>query len=362
MDNIKIPVPEPKKIKIKPTLTEKLLDYFFQILFGVSGIVLVFVISTQGKVNQPLIIATLSLCVALIFPKYGFIFLASALGGVLTPQALENIGFIFLSGVFLVIIYNLTEKLFADIGGKAGTLSFFGNMFAFLFVYLIGLSKVYDFDYMSVLWDPAYYTYLDNYIYAFGPICSLMSCVGGHLISVQLQRNHQMKIRIVSYSCINIMGFLILLILNVPFRIVDGTNTITYGAFFINFWHIGALASLSAHHKFKRLFNKYAFYHYMAVGYIAGWIGVGQMGFMVLGGKHGFCAFQGNLVYIYFIDLLNKCFPSVIRHHPKIAVKIISATETHATEKEDHEMKKLEFKHIRHTSHPDNVNKLNTTV
>jgi hypothetical protein len=282
-----------------------------QLLFAEAGILSVYIVSLYGNVNQILVCSGTSLIVSLVFPKYSTFFLSAALGGIMLHSSIENIGFVFVVGFFVMLINNLAANIFVNVGGKPGTIAFISNFLTLCIVYFIGLSKVYDFEILPVLWDPRQYAALNVWIYVFGPFFGSISCLGVHLVGYFREVVEQNTSRVFSYGTMTLFVSFYLQIFSYQYMTYTrGTQfvTVSYGAYFLGFCHAGTLGGISLKYKFSDYLKEYNFHHYIIVGYIAGWVLLGMSGILMMGGKHGFSGFSGNIIYIYSVKLIECLF------------------------------------------------------
>ena len=241
--------------------------------------------------------------ITLLFPKNGLIFLCGGLGSIMNPDTLNNIGFLFVSGFFSFIIHNLTKNLFANIGGKPGTIAFISNLLTFLLVYLISLSKTYNYEPINYIIDNSYYSSLNVYIYLFGPLVSMIASLLVYIVAENIKDIISLTNRLIPYCIVCSFGCVYFLVLSTEYRKLSNLNVLTYGQMYINFVHIGCLVALTIKPRYANINEKYFFQHYIISGILSGFLGIGLMGILLFGGKHGLCAFLGNLIYIYFYKI-----------------------------------------------------------
>jgi len=185
--------------------------------------------------------------VGLLFPKFSIIVLSGCLAACMNPDTLNNPGFLAISGLFIFIIFNITKKLFLNIGGRPGTIGFFSNLLTFLIVYLISLSKSYNYYVMDYIIDYNYFKSLNIYIYIFGPVFAALSSLTVYFIAEFIKVIIAITHRTVAYAIGTSFGSMCLLSFKTVYRdVIYSSNPqvfqVTYGEMFIHFWHIGALS------------------------------------------------------------------------------------------------------------------------
>jgi len=144
---------------------EKLLSYLMEFICCEFGVFSVFILSKYAAFNGVFAVSSTTLVVGLLFPKQAIIFLCGGFASVMNTETLNNPGFLAFSGSLAFLFYRLTLKLFLNIGGRPGTIAFISNLITFLLVYLISLSKSYNYYPMDFVVDLKYFEALNIYIY-----------------------------------------------------------------------------------------------------------------------------------------------------------------------------------------------------
>lgn len=277
-----------------------LIPSFLQFIFCELGFFCVYILTQYAEINSVLACGATVLMVDSIISDYGYVYISGALGSIMNFHALNNPGFLALSGLFSFIIFILVRKILLNIGGKPGTIAFLGNLVTFLLVYLISLGKSFNYQPMKYIINLEYFKSLNIYCFIFGPCFSSVATLSVHLLSIRVKDLISIRNRLISYGIVTAYGSLILLTFKLPFRHMPDKTEISYGEMYINYWHIGSLGGLSFENVYRNN-SRYSIVNYLLAGYIGGWIGVGFMGVMLFGGKHGACALIGNVIYIYLI-------------------------------------------------------------
>jgi len=268
----------------------------------------------------------------------------------MNPETLFNTNFLFLSGLVSYIIYYFTQKLYLGLGGRPGTIAFLANIITFLLVCLISFVKNYKYFPIDYIFDKNYYANLNIYIYIYGPSICILGSILVYYLAEYLKSVIEITHRTVAYGIICMFGCMFLLSLTTEFRVVtysDNTNIkITYGEMYINFWHIGTLSGLTIKTKYRED-GQNAIFNYIAASLLSSLIGLGLMGVVILGGKHGLCAFLGNVIYIYY---LNQNFPlqekSGIKTNEFFNQVINNNNNINEVKKGNYQINKIQFNEI----------------
>jgi hypothetical protein len=223
--------------------------------------------------------------------------------------AIVHMGFILFTGFIITLFYLLIPNFLQGIGGRPGTIAFLSNLTTLTLEYLINLTKIYQFDIPKFLFQIDQYKILNNYIFVIAPILTAISSFLVHYIADVRDDILKITHRIFAYGIVTLLGTQIILCFSDFNNFTSGSINISYAAYFANFWHIGTLCGLSIKSRFYFNYIKgYCFYHYLIVGYFAGWLGIGLCGIVVIGGKHGFVAFLAGNIYIWSLKLIYYLF------------------------------------------------------
>lgn len=315
----------------KSTESDKhsLKQLFTEYCFAWSGQLSVYLFYTYGDVNPVLASSVLTLIITLIFPEFFVpIFQTGCLASIMDPEAVVNIGFIFSNGLVITLIYYFGKNLFLNIGGRAGTIAFLSNLTLITLqnlVYSPG-ANTYTYPVFKYLLNLEQYKYLNFYIYFFGPLLTCFAAVLIHILAEIKDNIVKITHRCFAYGIVCTVGCLVLLTFKREYY-NTGNEAMDYSIIYISFWHIGSLSGLTTKIRFKYYTKNYYFYHYLISGYIGGWIFIFLAGIFFLGGKHGFMAFLGNLVYLNLIEYLHsKNFFGLkyIKNENEIMIKIVN--------------------------------------
>lgn len=281
--------------------------FLIEFLFMESGVFSIYGLTKYAKLNSVMNLSCLTIVINLVAPKYVVAFLTGGFISNMYPDTFVNPGFLLLSGFFSFILYQLSKKLLLNIGGRPGSLAFFGNSISFLVVYLISLSGIYEFKYDILLIDYDYYKKLNVYIYIFGPIVCMTASISVDLIAYYYSdliiRTH----RLLAFSVVACMGSMFLQIISIEYRILPSGNIDTYGTMLINFINIGAISGVTSRVRF--LPNQKYFYYfcnYAFISLVCSFIGIGFLGIFRVGGKHGIVALSGNFIIIHLSNCIFK--------------------------------------------------------
>jgi len=240
-----------------------------------------------------------------MFPKLGVAFLTGAFASVMNPETLQNPGFLVLSGFFSFILYLLTKKLFLDIGGRPGTLAYLGNSLTFLIIYLGSLSGNYEYKTSIILIDHDYYKSLNVFVYIFGPLISVVAAILVDLIALFNKDLILKTNRLLPYAMVTCLGCMLLLMIKIEYRQLSSGKIETYGELFINYLNIGTISGITGRSRFLSGRNyAYYFFNYVFICLFCAFIGLGTMGILRVGGKHGIVSFLGNVIIIYSRDFI----------------------------------------------------------
>lgn len=148
------------------------------------------------------------------------------------------------------------------------------------------------FDYYFPLIDHEYYEIAcDNkYLIIFGPLVSCISCGAAYIMEKNMKHFNKL-------AAAHITGAFICLFFNL-IKIKIGNWTYAY--FYCNFTHVGILVALTKTDFFKSfpVFETQPIIHYLIMGYVAGFIGLGLNGVMTVGGKNGTISFIITNIYV----------------------------------------------------------------
>jgi len=192
-----------------------------------------------------------------------------------------------------------------NIGGRAGIIAFFSNLFTTLIVYLIGLSGVYKFDAIGLMWDKRNYDQFNYIVYICAPIVSMVTHIGVYTIQYHKKEAMKQYGPGCAYGIITITGALLLSLINDEFYKDKQGKIITYGKFLIGVMNTGALGGVTINRRFKTCTKGYYFYFYLCSGYLAGWLFFAFYGLAFLGGKQGVIAFIANNMIIRSLEFFN---------------------------------------------------------
>jgi len=288
---------------------EKFLNFLYEFLFIEFGVFAVYILTKFSSFNSVFAVSTTMLIVGILFPKFSIVFLCGGFISVMNPETFNNPGFLLFSGFISYIIYYFTQNLVLGLGGRPGTIAFLANLITFLLVYLISLGKSFKYFPMDYVIDYSYFEKLNIYIYIFGPSICVLGTILVYFLAEYLKSVIAITHRTVAYGVICMFGCMYFLTLTMEYRVITYTNTtnikISYGQMFINFWHIGTLSGLTIKTKYRQD-GQNAIFHYIVSSLISSLIGLGFMGVLIFGGKHGISAFLGNILYVNF---LNRMFP-----------------------------------------------------
>ena len=269
------------------------------------GILSVYFLTKYAKINSVYNLSCLTLLMDSLFPKFGVAFLTGAFASVMNPDTLNNPGFLVLSGFFSFIIFLLTKKLFIDIGGRTGAFAYIGNCLTFLIVYLGSHGGAYEYDPNIYLIDYDYYSSLNVYIFVFGPLISIIASLLVDLVALRWKDLVNITNRLLPYALVTCFGCMGLLLITTEYRKLSSGKIETYGEMFINFLNIGTISGITGRSRFlKGKSYFYYFYNYAGISLFSSFIGLGGLGIMRVGGKHGIVAFLGNALVMYIRDLL----------------------------------------------------------
>jgi hypothetical protein len=283
---------------------EKLSNLLIEYIFSTLGYLFVYSVNKYGLINPISLsgIFTLIICIT-VPPKYISFFLCSCLSSVMDNKILTNMGFILISAFFIVLQFRLILKYLPTIGGIPGLFAFVANLLNILIQWLISLSGIYEFNVNSFLYNLDEYSHLNVYIYVFGPIFTVVGCLGVHLVSERISKFIILSNKVMAYCIVTAFCSLFLTTFRVNYHSDNYGNPIFYGNIFAGFCNIGGLAGLTVKSKFYEYIKGYYFYHYVILGYICGWINISIIGFAVIGGKQGVIAFIGNFIYVYIFRI-----------------------------------------------------------
>ena len=283
---------------------EKLSNLLIEYTFSSLGYLFVYSVNKYGLINPITLtgIFTLIICIT-VPPKYISFFLCSCLSSVMDYRILSNMGFIFISAFFIVLQFRLIVKYLPTIGGIPGLVAFVANLLNILIQWLISLSGIYEFNVNSFLYNLDEYAHVNIYIFIFGPIFSVVGCLGVHLVSERINKFILLSNRVMAFCIVTAFCSLILTTFRVNYHFDKEGNAIFYGYIFAGFCNIGGLAGLTVKAKFYEYIKGYYFHHYVILGFFCGWINISIIGFGLVGGRHGVIAFIGNFIYVYIFRI-----------------------------------------------------------
>lgn len=281
---------------------------FWEYFIAVYGNLSVNMISKYGQANQHLIAGSTTLVISILFPTKAVLIQSSTLAGLMDySRTYQSIAFVLVTGIFVLIINRVFDKICSDIGGKSGCIGFFANFFTTLICYLISFTKWYEFDVTGLMWDPSEYAVMDKFVLISTPFITAMASVSIHLVI----RHKESFIKIAGknggYGIIAIFGSLWFQAISSEFIIKRG-NAISYGEYCIIFWNAGCMCGLTDKRFFKKWIPGYEFHNYLIIGFITGWLRIGTMGIANLGGKQGICAFIASMFFIWTLEIFNWYF------------------------------------------------------
>jgi len=195
------------------------------------------------------------------------------------------------------------------IGGRPGTFAFFSNFFTTIIAWLVSLIGFYTVSIEEIFYNPLEYQVIDIYIYIFGPLIAALGSVGIYWVANINDNFTKIAGNIGPYTVIGLYGSMLLETFKTPFYTKPSGNVVSYGQYFINYWHVGVLIGITERKMFKKWIKGYNFHNYIIAGYIGGWILTSLQGLVSFGGKHGLVALLANNVLIRLLDLCNYyCF------------------------------------------------------
>lgn len=284
-------------MKENPQKKFQLKKFLLQLLFGVTGVISMQVIVAYANINFFLAISILVVTVVFIFPtEYAPIFHASCLAGIMKPRTFYHEGFLFVTGLIVVMINRIFLGKLMNTIGRPGIIAYISNLLTFLFVYLISLSKVFYYDPYILIFDYLNYTYLNVYFYVFGPIFAAYGCVCVYLLEEYRKDIVKLTHRSICVYIVTGISAVYLFCFQESYYTYNGVSS-SYGANLIQFVHVGALGGTTIPTVFYNYIPNYSFYHYMIFGYFGGWAFLGLTGIGFFGGKPGVSIFLGGITY-----------------------------------------------------------------
>lgn len=308
MENGKEKTQEIDKETKKKMKREKWFNYFKEFVCCQFGVFSIYILTKYSFFNSVFAASSSMLMTGLIIPRFSIVFLCGGFASLMNPDTLNNPGFLVFTGLISFILYRLTINMFLNIGGRPGTIAFISNLITFLLVYLISLTRSYTYYPMDYIIDYHYFNALNIHIYIFGPLVCMISSLLVYILAEYLKVIIAITHRVIAYAIVCMFKSMYFLTLTTEYRRIiytdkDNYVPVSYGQMFIHFVHIGTLSGLTLKTRYRKNGNN-PILHYCLASLLSGYIGIGFMGVLIFGGKHGIVAFLGNVIYIYSLEYM----------------------------------------------------------